>query len=88
MKLENYKRDDITDALEIKKLILHQLEQIEMNVWTDDIDTAIQRTVDMHLMFVNHTRMQSSKRIENICNVLKMHNIGVQIINSKHKKAD
>ena len=88
MKLENYKRDDITDALEIKRMILHQLEQIEMTVWTDDVDASIQRTVDMHLMFVNLTRLQSSKRLEDAFRKAGMNGIHVSLINFGHKKAD
>lgn len=88
MKQTNYRRDDIADALETKRMILHQLEKIEVNLWTDDIEAAIQRTADMHLALVKLTRMQSSKRVENICSLLNAHNYGVQIINFKRKKAD
>lgn len=87
MKLENYRREDITDVIEIKKLAMHQLQQIEMGMWTDDIDKAIQLTVDMHMQLVKLTRLQSSKRLENAFNQLYWHNTGAQII-SKHKKAD
>lgn len=86
--MEYYKHDDLSDEIEIKKMAIHQLEQIEMNIWTDNIDEAFKRTVDMHLLLVNLTRKQSAKRIENVVNQLKLHNAGFHIINFGHKKAD
>ncbi|MEK5038822.1 hypothetical protein [Sporosarcina sp. FSL K6-3457] len=88
MKLENYKRDDISDVLEIKRMILHQLESIETNLWTDNVDEALKRTVDMHLSLVSLTRLQSSKRLEDAFRKAGMNGIHVSLINFGHKKTD
>lgn len=91
MKKQNYRLQDISTAMESRKAVLHQLEQIEMNLWTDNVDEAIKRTADMHLSLVKLSQMQSVKRVEDKFNqlyqVLNANGINAQIV-YRHKKAD
>lgn len=84
----SYRRQDLPIAIEEKKKALHQIEQIEMHLWTDNIDEAIKRTVDLHLALINLNRLQSSKRLEELFSQMDAKGVQVRIINFKHKKTD
>ncbi|WP_438312317.1 hypothetical protein [Sporosarcina sp. FA9] len=90
----HYKTENLPEAIEENKKVMHQLEHIEMNFWTSNVDEAIKRTVDLHLALVKLSRMQSAKRMENAFNALNdglvASGIRIQMIQPsfRHKKTD
>lgn len=92
MKLENYRKQDIEESIETRREALHHLMEVEKHLWTDDIEEAIKRTVDMHLALVKLSRMQSVKCTEDKFNRLykhlNAHGIHVQMIHFRQEKTD
>lgn len=93
MRKVNYREEDFPIAIEEKKKVMHQIEHIEMNFWTDNIEEAMKRTADMYMSLANLNRMQSSKRMESKINqlyaVLNAQGIQIEIIPIfRRKKTD
>lgn len=63
MKLENYRRSDVEAVVELKKMVLHQLDAIEICNWTDDIDEAVIRTETTLALFKEVRRMKIENNI-------------------------
>lgn len=91
MKQQNYREKDDVEVSELRRTALKQLDNIEKDLWTDDIDTAIECTVAMHLTLVKLSQLKSVKRVEDKFNqlyqVLNANGINAQII-FRHKKTD
>jgi len=93
MKLQDYKKEDVAEMMELKKLVLHQNEKIEMNLWSDSIDEAIARTLNQYQTLQKLRVMKSAKeyeeKLQSLCNELKRKGVTFQTIPyCRHKKTD
>lgn len=92
MKLENYKRTDLEDALDMKRMALHQIEQIEKCIWTDDVDQAAVRAFNLYETMKKLGDMKQAKREEEnfsfLLNKLMASGVHASIIHFEHKKTD
>lgn len=92
MKLTNYRREDIETVVEAKKMVLHQLEVIEICNWTDDIEEAIIRTETALSLFQEIRRMKLEKSLGTKVDILAARliaqGINAQAMRFTHKKAD
>lgn len=92
MKLENYRRADVETVIELKKMVLHQIEAIEICNWTDDIEEAIIRTETMLSLLQEIRRMKLEKSLGTKLDILAARliaqGINAQAMQFPHKKAD
>ncbi len=88
MKLENYRKEDVDEAIEARREALHHLMAAEKYLWTDDIEEAIKHTVDMHLSLIELNKMQSRKRLDDLIAEFKGDGITIEIKAFKRKKTD
>lgn len=92
MKLSNYRREDVEAVVEAKKMILHQIEAIEICNWMDDIEEAIIRTETMLSLLQEVRRMKLEKSLGSKMDVLAgrliAQGINAQAMIFTHKKAD
>ncbi|WP_432355273.1 hypothetical protein [Sporosarcina sp. A2] len=92
MKLENYKSTDIECAVELKKMIQHQIGTIELCNWTDEVDEAIIRTEDMIRNLELLRKMKMERILDDGTNMLvarlKAQGVNAQAFKFTHKKAD
>lgn len=92
MKLTNYRREDVETVVEAKKMVLHQLEAIEICNWTDDIEDAIIRTETMLSLLQEVRRMKLENSLGTKLDILAARliaqGINAQSMQFKHKKAD
>ena len=48
MNIEDYKQEDLNEVFELKRAALHQIENIEKAVWTDDISEFATRVAQLY----------------------------------------
>lgn len=87
-----YRTEDIVEVMEMRREVLHQLEQVEMNIWTDNLPEASSRMLDMHNTIAKIHDLKMKKTHENAMNQLfkslNANGIHVQMVNFKRKKTD
>ncbi|BAQ11350.1 hypothetical protein OXB_2879 [Bacillus sp. OxB-1] len=92
MKLENYRKEDIEEVIELKKMAQHQINKVELHNWTDDIDKAINRTLALYQLFSKIRSLKNAqsdeRKMEFLAAKLAMGGIQVQSIHFGHKKTD
>lgn len=88
----NYRSEDIGTVLEMRREVLHHLEQIEMHLWTDNLQEASRRAVEMHRTIAKIHDLKMGKQHESAMNQLfqslNANGIHVQMVNFPHKKTD
>ncbi|VDG98868.1 Uncharacterised protein [Lysinibacillus sphaericus] len=92
MKLANYFSTDIEEAIEIKKMIHIQLENIKRCNWTDEIEEALIRTDDLKNSLSKLREMKIERVLDDGTNSLvsrlKSQGVYAQAFKFTHKKAD
>ncbi|GKV70236.1 hypothetical protein NCCP2716_27340 [Sporosarcina sp. NCCP-2716] len=92
MKLANYRRSDIEQAIELKKMIQHQISTIEMCNWTDQLEEAILRTENVLQNLQLLRQMKMEKVLDNRENMmvakLKSQGVNAMAFRFTHKKTD
>lgn len=92
MKLENYKSEHIDDVVELKKLIQHQIENIEKCNWLDQVDEAIIRTLNVYESLQKIRVMKNEKQYDSklsfLAAMLQGQGCNVHAIKFSHKKTD
>lgn len=92
MSLENYKRTDLEDVLDMKQMALHQIKQIERCLLADEVD---QGAVRAHNLFTTMKKLgdmkqekQDEKNFSFLLNKLMASGVHASIIHFEHKKTD
>ncbi|MEK3935974.1 hypothetical protein MKY41_11655 [Sporosarcina sp. FSL W7-1349] len=92
MKLENYKRTDIEDVLDMKRMSLHQIEQIEKCLWLDEIDQGMVRAYNLFQTLSRIRDLKVSKKkgsgMTLLINKLNEDGVACCSIKFEHKKTD
>lgn len=92
MKLANYCSTDIEEAVELKKMIHIQIENIKRCNWTDEIEEALIRTDDLKNNLVKLREIKIERVFHDGTNILvsklKAQGINAQALKFTHKKAD
>ncbi len=92
MKLENYFSTDIEEAIELKRMIDFQIENIQRCNWTDEIDEALIRTDHVMKSLSKLREMKIVRVLDDGTNLLvsrlKAQGINAQAVKFTHKKAD
>lgn len=92
MKLANYFSTDIEEAIELKKMIHFQIENIKRCNWTDEIDEALIRTDDLKNSLSKLREMKIERVLNDGTNLLvaklKAQGINAQAVKFTHKKAE
>ncbi|QTD41949.1 hypothetical protein [Sporosarcina sp. Te-1] len=79
-------------VIEHKKMIQHQLDNIERCNWTDEIDDAIVRTLSVYESLQKIRVMKNEKHCDSKMNflaaMLQGQGVKVQVVHYGHKKTD
>lgn len=90
MKIEDYKTEDISTVIELKKVALDQVEQIEKAIWTDDINEATARIARLYQVAQRLRVKKNAKKDEENLRFIekKFRERGINISLVRIKKAD
>lgn len=80
MKLENYRSKDIYEVIERKNLMVHQMDKLDANFWTDDIQKAKQNIVDLYKGICELERLQARKKLEDLVGEFEVLGVDVKIL--------
>lgn len=90
MKIEDYKAEDIPTVIELKKAALHQVEQIEKAIFTDDINEATARISQLYLTMQRVREKKNAKHDEGnmrfLMDELRKNGVTVSIVSMKKPK--
>lgn len=80
MKLENYRAEDIYEVIERKNLIVHQMDKLDVNFWTDDIQKMKSSIVDLYVGICELEKLQTRKKSEDLVAFLNEAGFDVKIL--------